>query len=67
MVVSGGVMLGEVIDEADVQCIFSLVGDSVLDPVQAHVHGYGAAFFDHGVDNASTTGIVSLNGVAGAE
>jgi hypothetical protein len=62
-----GVMLCEVIGEgvvcllAPMYKVFSFDG-MVLDPVKAHVHGFGATLLDHVLlDDADSAGMAGLN------
>ncbi len=62
-------MFGEVIGE--VVCASVLMydtlslGNTVLDPVEMHVHGFGVEFFERVIEDSSSTGIVGLNGSGG--
>ena len=45
-------------------CKLPLLG-SITEPVEAHVYGFGSLLFDGVIDDAFSTGIVSLDGCGG--
>ncbi len=61
-----GMMLGEVVGKivgptAPINEKIPII-DTIVDPIEMHVHGYGASLFDCIIDYTSGTSIVSLDG-----
>jgi hypothetical protein len=64
MMVVNGMMLGEVANLPGLSCHVSnrhgtgLLSDAVLDPVETHVHGFGAFLLDGVIGNSTGSAVV---------
>ena len=56
-----GEVVGHVVDTASPMNDKLALFDSILDPIKAHIHGFGATLLDSIVHDASGAGVVRLN------
>jgi hypothetical protein len=57
-----GEIIGKVVAAASPVNVEVALFDSVLDPIESHVDGFGSSLFDGAIGNARGAGVVSLQG-----